>query len=85
MLQREQGIYNPLYSLKLNIQLQTLQCATVLGIDYNPIQSCAEGTEGDELLARLGDRTHNFTPQITFVPTIVINGVSFFLIFVTSS
>jgi hypothetical protein len=48
----------------------------VLGINYNPIQDCAEGTKGNELLAELGDRTHDFTPHITFVPTVAINGVS---------
>ncbi|KDR17208.1 GILT-like protein C02D5.2 [Zootermopsis nevadensis] len=51
------------------------QCAETLGIDYTPIENCAEGTQGDELLAALGDRTHNFTPQITFVPTVAINDV----------
>jgi len=51
------------------------QCASLLGIDYNPIQDCAEGTQGDELLAAMGTRTLHFTPQITFVPTIAVNGV----------
>jgi hypothetical protein len=61
-----------------------LQCAAALGIEYNPIQNCAEGTQGDELLAGLGDRTHNFTPHITFVPTVAINEVSIILIVFTN-
>jgi len=56
-----------------------LQCAAALDIDYNPIQDCAEGTVGDELLAAMGNRTLYFTPQITFVPTVAVNGVSIFL------
>lgn len=61
-----------------------LQCAAALGIKYNPIQKCAEGTQGDELLAGLGNRTHNFTPHITFVPTVAINDVSVIPIVVTN-
>ena len=56
-----------------------LQCAALLDVDYNPIQDCAEGTRGDELLAVMGNRTLYFTPQITFVPTVAINGVSTFV------
>jgi hypothetical protein len=56
-----------------------LQCAALLDIDYSPIQYCAEGTQGDELLAAMGNRTLYFTPQITFVPTVAINGVSTFV------
>jgi len=51
------------------------QCAAVLNIDYNPIQDCAEGEQGDQLLAAMGNRTLYFTPQITFVPTVAVNGV----------
>jgi hypothetical protein len=56
------------------------QCAAAVGIKYNPIRKCAEGTEGDELLAALGDRTHSLTPHLTFVPTVTINDVSIILI-----
>jgi hypothetical protein len=56
-----------------------LQCAAVLDIDYNPIQDCAEGAQGDQLLAAMGNRTLYFTPQITFVPTVAVNGVSTFI------
>ena len=55
-----------------------LQCAALLGIDFDPIQDCAEGTQGNALLAEMGNRTLYFTPQITFVPTIAVNGVSTF-------
>lgn len=86
---KEQACALSLYQNNASIQVQFIscvmstrrpptagpQCAAVLGIDYNPVQNCAEGTEGNELLARLGDRTHNFTPHITFVPTVAINGV----------
>ena len=48
-------------------------------MDYSPIKDCAEGTQGDELLAAMGNRTLYFTPQITFVPTVAVNGVSSFV------
>ncbi|KAJ9582816.1 hypothetical protein L9F63_022835, partial [Diploptera punctata] len=51
------------------------QCANILGIDYNAIASCANSTEGQNLLAALGNRTHSVSPKITFIPTIVFNGV----------
>jgi len=51
------------------------QCASLLGIEYDPIQDCAEGVQGDQLLAAMGNRTLYFTPQITFVPTVAVNGV----------
>jgi len=56
-----------------------LQCASLLGIEYDPIQDCAEGVQGDQLLAAMGNRTLYFTPQITFVPTVAVNGVSTFV------
>lgn len=62
-----------------NTLLRMLQCATAAGVDYNAIEGCAEGREGDELLAAMGNRTLYFTPQITFVPTVAINGVSTFV------
>ncbi|XP_069692899.1 GILT-like protein 1 [Periplaneta americana] len=51
------------------------QCAYVIGINYNPIEYCADGERGNELLAAMGNRTHRFRPEITFVPTIVLNDV----------
>ena len=56
-----------------------LQCASLLDIDYNPIEDCADGVQGDQLLAAMGNRTLYFTPQITFVPTVAVNGVSTFV------
>ncbi|KAL2725304.1 gamma-interferon-inducible lysosomal thiol reductase-like [Vespula squamosa] len=39
------------------------------------ISECIHSTVGDDLLARNGDKTWALKPNISFVPTIVVNGV----------
>ncbi|GJQ74884.1 hypothetical protein Trydic_g21720 [Trypoxylus dichotomus] len=51
------------------------QCAALNGVDWDSILQCFEDGTGDDLLARNGDRTHNITPTITFIPTIIFNDV----------
>ncbi|XP_039287470.1 gamma-interferon-inducible lysosomal thiol reductase isoform X2 [Nilaparvata lugens] len=51
------------------------KCARKYKVNLSQIKSCWKGKEGDALLAKYGDRTHNFRPIIRFVPTIVFNGV----------
>lgn len=51
------------------------QCAIQVGVqDFTPISDCF-ATQGDEILAQLGDRTHAVEPTITFVPTIIYDDV----------
>jgi len=45
-------------------------CARQLKLEFSPLDSCTSGTEGDEYLALLGDRTHNLSPKLNFVPWI---------------
>jgi interferon gamma-inducible protein 30 len=51
------------------------QCAERLNITWSPIQECASGTQGQQFLAAMGDRTHGLNPRLTFVPWININDV----------
>ncbi|XP_034952072.1 GILT-like protein 1 [Chelonus insularis] len=52
------------------------QCATTAGLSSKAkemLKECATSQFGDDLFAAHGDRTHNLTPSLSFVPTIVIN------------
>ncbi|XP_075229155.1 GILT-like protein 1 [Lycorma delicatula] len=49
------------------------QCASANGIDYKPIETCAQTRQGDEYLAALGDMTVALEPMLKSVPTIVFN------------
>ena len=60
----------------MGVNVNYFQCADQLNVDYTPIATCSERVEGDVLLVGYGDRTHALTPKITFVPTIVYDGVS---------
>lgn len=40
------------------------------------IADCEESPLADDLLAAHGDKTYSLDPSLTFVPTIVVNGVS---------
>ena len=52
-------------------------CAKKMNLDYNPIFKCFIEEKGKELLAKYGELTSALTPQISFIPTVVLNGVSF--------
>lgn len=46
-----------------------------MNIPFDPINQCFTGDEGDEILAALGDRTHQTQNTQVFVPTITYNDV----------
>ena len=48
------------------------QCATQTGLDWTKIQQC-QSSNGPELLAAMGDRTHSLQPAMKFVPWITFN------------
>ena len=45
-------------------------------VDWDPIHKCANSKEGADLLALHGDDTRSLRPKMTFVPHIVMNGIS---------
>lgn len=51
-------------------------CAKKMNLDYNPIFKCFIEEKGKELLAKYGELTNALTPQISFIPTVVLNGSS---------
>ncbi|KAB0799211.1 hypothetical protein PPYR_05229 [Photinus pyralis] len=51
------------------------KCSGKLGLTSDAIFQCANSGEGEILLAKNGVQTHAVTPKITFIPTIVFNGV----------
>nr|CAD7422069.1 unnamed protein product [Timema poppensis] len=55
--------------------LLLFQCAKQLGLNYRPIEECVSGQLGTDILAFFGDRTRSLEPQLTFVPSVIIDGV----------
>lgn len=53
-----------------------MQCAERAGADFAAIETCAVSEEGDRLLAKYGQRTIDLEPVLTYVPTVIVNGVS---------
>ncbi|KAB0794251.1 hypothetical protein PPYR_13871 [Photinus pyralis] len=51
------------------------QCSGKLGLKSDAIFQCANSAQGSDLLAKNGKQTHAVKPKITFIPTIVFNGV----------
>ena len=49
------------------------QCASEVGADWNTIQQCATSMEGSQLLKMHGEDTHDLSPSVSFIPTIVLN------------
>lgn len=41
-----------------------------MGLDFSDINNCFN-TDGDAILANLGDQTHAVEPTIVFVPTVI--------------
>jgi len=56
-----------------NPDMALQQCAGVVNVDAAPIESCANGTKGDEILASYGDKTQQLNPNLSFVPTVIFN------------
>jgi len=51
-------------------------CATKLGLDFTPIQSCL-GADGPQLLAEYGRRTQGLIPPLYYIPWILYDGEDF--------
>lgn len=49
------------------------KCAKMYGLDWNSIWSCANGSEGDDLLKLHGDKTNSLSPKVVFIPTVLID------------
>ncbi|CAG0894947.1 unnamed protein product [Darwinula stevensoni] len=47
----------------------------VPGGNWQTLQDCGDGAQGNQLLANYGQMTHSLQPPVTFIPTILINGV----------
>ncbi|XP_049841654.1 gamma-interferon-inducible lysosomal thiol reductase-like [Schistocerca gregaria] len=50
------------------------ECATKLGIEWNPIADCAKAERGSQLLKLNGDKTKELDPGVEVLPTITLNG-----------
>jgi len=50
------------------------QCAEMLDINWDVIEKCANGAEGQELLAKVGSESLGVKHKLSFIPTIAING-----------
>lgn len=49
------------------------QCAERFSLDWSPILKCSQGREGEQLLKRHGETTAYLFPELTFVPTVLLN------------
>jgi len=50
------------------------KCARQLGLDFESIQTCATGAEGEQLHYQAGVKTESLSPRVTFIPTIEVDG-----------
>lgn len=50
------------------------QCSGQWSVDFESIQTCARGAEGEELHYRAGVKTDSLSPAVTFIPTIEVEG-----------
>lgn len=60
-----------------------MQCAAksnLSEVTQTGISECIKGSLADDLLAANGDNTWALNPQLSFVPTIIVNGVSISMI-----
>jgi len=48
-------------------------------VNWNKIYTCSEGKEGELLLKQNGEATDKLWPQVSFIPTILINHVIIFI------
>lgn len=54
-----------------------LICANKINLNnWNIVERCADSTEGDELLAEMGQLTNQLSPRPSFVPWVVFNEVN---------
>jgi len=50
------------------------KCAYRLDIDWEPIRKCAEGREGEELMAVVAQESLGVKHKLSFIPTVALNG-----------
>ncbi|XP_040573345.1 GILT-like protein 1 isoform X1 [Lepeophtheirus salmonis] len=48
-------------------------CAKEYSVDWQPIERCAHSIEGENLLYEEGEKTHNLSPRLRFVPTVELD------------
>lgn len=48
-------------------------CAHEVNANWDEIEKCSNSKEGSELLKAYGEETHNLTPSVTFIPTVVLD------------
>ncbi|XP_066903905.1 gamma-interferon-inducible lysosomal thiol reductase isoform X1 [Halyomorpha halys] len=58
---------------KFNPEESGRKCSRDYNLDWNTISQCAEGKEGNELLKLNGDKTNALSPEVSFIPTILLN------------
>ncbi|XP_046752836.1 GILT-like protein 1 [Diprion similis] len=61
----------------MNPSTAVQQCLQTIGIgahDRSLVDNCISSAAGDELLAAYGNKTFDLQPNLSFVPTIVVNG-----------
>lgn len=58
--------YNPKEAL--------LSCCHSLNVEYEEILKCFQSRHGEELLKLHGDLTNSLRPEVTFIPTITLDG-----------
>ncbi|XP_017771431.1 PREDICTED: gamma-interferon-inducible lysosomal thiol reductase-like [Nicrophorus vespilloides] len=57
------------------MQSSMQQCSDYSGLNWDAIKSCASSANGQQILARYGQRTHMLQPRLSFVPTTVFDDV----------
>ena len=65
-----------LASMPVVVSIYILQCVANSNFAWTPIKTCVDGVEGEQLLYKSGVRTHSLDPRVTWVPWIVLDGVS---------
>lgn len=57
----------------MNWTTQGQLCASKYGLDWNTINTCATGPEGNQLMYEIAVATESLNPIHTYVPWIVVN------------
>ena len=68
------------YPCKTNVLIYSLlhyiafQCAYRLELDWEPISKCAQGREGEELMAVVAQESLGVKHKLSFIPTVALDG-----------
>ena len=49
-------------------------CAKSLGLEYDKVDSCVKGSDGQKYLLEMGRKKEALDPKLNFVPWILVNG-----------